>query len=433
MSPKRLLVFSILAALLLGCGLAPDEVAAPDWEGRWRAVLQSPGGELPFELRIRREAEGDLGAVAVTGGEILPFSSVEINGREIGLAFDWYDSSIQAELDPSGDSMAGQWRKRSAEGHSELAFVAERGMQRRFRKPSELGLPTGSAQALPSVSGIWDVVFEDDSSTESARGEFRQDGVEVMGTFLTPTGDYRYLEGTYEQGLLRLSTFDGAHAFLFQAEALADGTLRGDFWSRDSYHATWTASRGAGKVPDAWSLVGLQNAKGEFNFRFPDLDGRVVSLDDPLFAEKVVLVNIFGSWCPNCNDEAPLLASWARRYRDRGLEVIGLGYELTGDHDRDRRQLRRFRERHGIDYPLLLAGTSDKTEAAATLPDLTSVVAYPTTVFLDRSGKVRSIHSGFSGPGTGAHHEALVAEMESLIEELLDEPAPATKLGTGTK
>ncbi len=262
----------------------------------------------------------------------------------------------------------------------------------------------------------------DPSPYQVARGELVQTGANLTGTFLTPTGDYRFLEGTYRLGRLRLSTFDGAHAFLFDATAREDGTLAGDFWSRDTYHATWTARRAEeyeSILPDAWTAVGLTNDEGAFSFTFPDLEGDPLSLGDPRFAGKVVLVNIFGSWCPNCNDEAPLLAEWHRRYRDRGLEIVGLAYEFTGDPDRGRQLVRRFAERYSIEYPLLLAGVSDKAAAASTLPDLTAVIAYPTTIFIGRDGKVRKIHTGFTGPGTGSHYQQLVAELETVIEELL--------------
>ncbi|MEM6457448.1 MAG: TlpA disulfide reductase family protein, partial [Acidobacteriota bacterium] len=268
---------------------------------------------------------------------------------------------------------------------------------------------------------------EEAAEPEVARGEFAQeaDG-RVVGTFLTPTGDYRFLEGVYDAGVVRLSTFDGAHAFLFRAEVQADGTLSGNFWSRDVYHATWTArplAEGETVLPDAWAQVALTNDDGRFRFAFPDLDGNAVDQDDPRFDGKVVLVNIFGSWCPNCNDKAPLLTEWDRAYRDQGLEIVGLAYEFSGDPERDRTMVRRYRDRFGIDYPLLLAGVSDKAQAAESLPDLDRVLAYPTTVFIDRQGRVRTIHSGFAGPGTGPHHEALKAELRGLIETLLAEGA----------
>ena len=414
-----------------GSGGEASVTAAEALEGRWRGVLESPGGELPFGLEIAHGADGGWSAEILNGEERAEVSGVEVDGQEVRFAFDTYDAEIVATLSGGEDGgpaeLNGRWSKTVPGGMSELGFHARRGEGYRFQPG-----PDASGDTPVSVAGVWSVRFQDENGTEPARAELDQDGATVTGTFLTPTGDYRFLAGRYEGGHLRLSTFDGAHAFLFHARAGsgAPDTLEGDFWSRDTYHATWTAERtddpGEASLPDPWSQVQLTNDEGRFRFAFPDLDGETLAQDDPRFAGKVVLVNIFGTWCPNCNDEAPLLARWARDYRDRGLEVVGLAYEFSGDPERDRRQLRRFAERYGIDYPLLLAGTSDKTDAAATLPDLSAVLAYPTTVLIDRRGKVRSIYSGFSGPGTGEHYHRLVDEMEGRLESLLAEPSPET-------
>ena len=422
---KNTLASALLcAALTIGCGSHESDTHPPSDShasvaGTWRAVLQSPGGELPFTLEI----QDDLSASIRNGDEVTPLSGVQQEGGDILLEFSWYDSEITARLEDS-NRMSGIWRKTVPDGNSTLPFTAVRGRTDRFRSPTDVGIEPGAAD-LTDISGSWSTVFTDEDGNETARGEFAQDSNgRVIGTFLTATGDYRFLEGSYESGVLRLSTFDGAHAFLFQAMAREDGTLAGDFWSRDSYHATWTAELLTGEetiLPDAWEEVGLTNQEGRFSFTFPDLEGNPVSLTDERFQGKVVLVNIFGSWCPNCNDEAPFLAEWHQRYGPQGLEVVGLAYEFTGDPDRDRRVVKSFAERYGIDYPILLAGTSDKEDAAATLPDLTAVLAYPTTLFIGRDGKVEKIHSGFSGPGTGAHHERLITELEDTIESLLAE------------
>ena len=319
--------------------------------------------------------------------------------------------------------MTGAWTRTVPSGTSRLPFRATRGAQPRFL-PASAAKPDPSRTPLTDVSGIWKTEFVDAAGVSPARGEFHQDRgtSRVVGTFLTPTGDYRYLEGSYEGGVLRLSTFDGAHAFLFQALASSDGKLSGHYWSRDSYHATWSATRADDRgatLPDGWKDVGLTNNAGHLAFRFSDLDGNPVALSDPRFRGKVVVVNIFGSWCPNCNDEAPLLAALDRKYRAQGLEIIGLAYEFTGDAARDREMVRRFARRHQIRYTLLLAGLSDKAKASATLPDLTGVLAYPTSIFIGRDGKVKKIYSGFAGPGTGHHYDELRHEIESLIESLL--------------
>lgn len=429
---STLIVASLLLSSCGGTGSSSGDSVVPAAElvGDWRAVLASPGGDLPFTLQIGRDASGDLYATAVNGAEEAPFSSVTLEGDRVVLDIDWYDSTIEARLSGEARRLDGQWRKTVPEGVSSLAFSAVKDERRRFLPAVNTSEVSAAAPAVPSVDGSWAVVFTDDEGTQKALGELHQTGDRITGTFLTPTGDYRFLEGEYRYGLLRLSTFDGAHAFLFEARARADGTLAGDFWSRDNYHATWTARRleternAASVLPDPYDLVHLTDRGRRFDFRFPDLDGRPVSLSDERFRGKVVLVNIFGSWCPNCNDEAALLAEWYRRYHDRGLEVVGLAFEHAGDPERDARVVRRYARRHGIDYPLLLAGTSDKIGAAETLRHLDRVVAYPTTVFIGRDGEVRRIHSGFAGPGTGEHHERLVRELEALIESLLAEPVP---------
>ena len=416
---RHLLVATVFSSLLAasGCGAGPGS----SLEGTWRAVLTTPGGELPFLLEIDA-----LGAVIRNGPEVVPFSSVERDGSRVVLRMEGYDSAIHATWEGPGAPMTGEWIRTRPEGKQDrLPFTATAGETRRFLPAERPVVPNAPA----SVAGTWAVLFVDDDGQKPARGEFTQAGRIVTGTFLTPTGDYRFLAGDYEGGVLRLSCFDGAHAFLFRARAGGEATLNGDFWSRGTYHATWTARRidtdaEEDGLPDPFEIVGLTNDEGRLQFTFPDLDGAPVSLSDRRFAGEVVLVSLFGTWCPNCNDEAPILARWHRDYQEQGLQIIGLAYEFTGDVGRHRRMVRLYAERYGLEFPLLLAGISDKAAASATLPDLTAVLAYPTTVFVGRDGRVRNIHSGFEGPGTGEHHEQLVGRMEAIIRELLAERAP---------
>ncbi len=160
-----------------------------------------------------------------------------------------------------------------------------------------------------------------------------------------------------------------------------------------------------------------------FRFAFPDLDGRTVTEQDPRFKGKVVMVDVFGTWCPTCHDAAPELVRLYRKYHDQGLEIVGLAYEVSGDTAVDHRQVRRFREKFGITYPMLLAGINLTDAAAATLPQLQGFTAFPTTIFLGRDGKVRRIHAGFYGPATGAQHAKQVRAWEAEVRKLLAEKA----------
>ncbi len=422
----RWITFGLFLGAVLGCGAVSEverSTEAQDLVGEWRAVLASPGGDLPFGLLIE-DVDGALRAVIVNGPEEVPTSSVSLRGDQVSIEMSWYDSTLEGRVSEDRSQIAGTWRKTVPGGISELDWKAVRGPARRFGVLAESGLEGGQPEALADLTGRWRVVFADEDGSEEAVAEFGQVGEILTGTILTSTGDYRYLDGSYEAGLLRLSTFDGAHAFLFHARAQIDGGLVGDFWSRDSYHATWTATPielDEPVLPDPWQQVLPTDDQRRFRFSFENLNGELVSSDDPEFLGKVVLINLFGSWCPNCNDEAPLLAEWHRRWTDEGLEVVGLAFEFSGDPVRDRRVLGRYAKRYGISYPLLLAGVSDKAEASKAVPDLSAVLSYPTTVFIGRDGKVRWIHSGFSGPGTGHHHEELVEEMERRIGVLLAE------------
>jgi thiol-disulfide isomerase/thioredoxin len=210
---------------------------------------------------------------------------------------------------------------------------------------------------------------------------------------------------------------------LFHGRIRSDGSLEGGFWSRDTWHETWTARRDSGAaLPDAFGQTRWNYSAELGDLSYPDLDGVARSPADPLFAGKARIIYVFGSWCPNCQDATELLVELDRRYRRRGLSILGLAFEVTGDFDRDAKQVRRYARRHGVEYPLLVAGLSSKAKASESLPILDRLRSYPTTIFLHGDGRVRAIHSGFSGPATGKDHQELRTRFLELVEELLSEP-----------
>jgi thiol-disulfide isomerase/thioredoxin len=224
-----------------------------------------------------------------------------------------------------------------------------------------------------------------------------------------------------------VSRFDGIHVTLVTGELRPDGTLAGEIASGPSYRAAWTAVRkgdvaaAGSEIKDPYSLTTVRDPGEPFAFSLPDTQGKTVSLSDPRFRGKVVVVDIFGTWCPNCHDEAPFLVELHRKYGKDGLEVVGLAYEYTDDAERNARQIEIFRKKYGIEFPLLMAGTTNDGEIARTLPQLVNFGAYPTTVFVGRDGRVRKIHAGFSGPATGARFDEVKREMEELVKALLAE------------
>ncbi|MDX1389443.1 MAG: TlpA disulfide reductase family protein [Acidobacteriota bacterium] len=405
-SCRRIILFLVVLAAV-SCSPHDDDIV-----GRWRAWLDSPGGELPFGLEIIR-TEDRLEALIINGFERILVEDVVFDGGELVISFPHYDSEIRARLDYS---LFGEWSKRTGAGWSKLPFNAE------LDAPTVRFSPSVTLHGDPdAITGRWAVDFSEDDNPAVAIFESPSPGT-VHGTFLTTTGDYRYLAGDWDGERLRLSCFDGAHAFLFDATLGASGDLTGDFWSRDTWHETWTARLDPeAELPDGFELTRWTGEVSLDDLAFPDIDGNLRSLSDPDLHGKVTILEIFGTWCPNCNDASKTMVGLHRRYRGRGLAIVGLAFEVTGDHERDAAQVRLYAERHRVDYPLLLAGLSDKSQASTAFPAIDRVRAYPTFVFLDATGEVRAVYSGFSGPATGEAHRRLVKSFETLIDRLFSE------------
>ncbi len=380
--------------------------------GEWEATVQVPGGDISFRLEFVRDGEA-LTARVINGAERIRVSTVTERDNRFSFQMLAFNSRIDATLE--NGALAGKLTLIKRGGvKQEMPFNAVRAEGLRHRV-----LPVPG----PDMSGRWDVTFrEDDGTTSKAIGEFVQEGATVTGTFLTPTGDYRYLNGHISRGQFTLSCFDGAHAFLFKGQLGDDGVIEGDFWSGTKWHETWRAVRDENvTLPDPDSLTYLREGFDKFEFGFISIEGTHVYSSDERFQGKVVVVTLAGSWCPNCHDEAAFLSEFYKARHEQGLEAVGLMFEHYRDFTEAKLQIERFREKHDIQYPLLIGGYSDKKEAARALPMLNHVMSFPTMIVLDRKGNVRKIHTGFSGPGTGVHYEVFKREFSEFIDGLLAE------------
>ncbi len=415
----------------LSLAQAPGEEPDRAPIGLWRAWVETPGGSLPFRLEVARGEEGGaraLRAWMVNGPERLEIPVVSFAGGRLSLRIDYFDSTIEARVVDGGDRLEGSWSKRRGpEEVATLVFGARLGSFPLFEqiKPAR-GTPWAPRE---QVAGRWKVRFKDDA--DGAIGVFEiDDEGGALGTFLTPTGDYRYLAGVFDGVRLRLSCFDGSHAFLFDARVIPETpgaktgvTLDGDFWSGAHAHDTWTATRDdSASLPDAWRqttpvVSGAGAAIG--GLAFLDQNGALRRLDDPAFAGQARIIEVFGSWCPNCFDATHFLKELHQTYGPRGLAILGIAFEVTGDRKRDLAQVQTYIRRTGIEWPVLLGGRANKEEASRALPMIDRLRSYPTFLFVDRGGLVRAVYTGFSGPATGEEHQKLRAAFTRLIEEML--------------
>jgi len=402
-----------IAAFLISvfCSCNPKKSPESIKTGIWRAVIKIQGKDLPFNFQLAKTNSGDYQAYILNASERLRLDDVTVKGDSIDMPLHIFDANIKAKI--NGDSLSGMFVK-NYEKDYRLPFRAAYGQNFRFEKSNQT--------ETTDFTGKYQVRFYDSKDTTDAIGVFHQQGDSVTGTFLTPTGDYRYLQGNVSKGKLQLSTFDGNHAYLFTAVKEGDGSLNGEFYSGKTYRATWIAVWNDNPtIPDAESLTHLKEGYETIRFSFPGVNGKTVSLTDEKYQGKVVIVQLLGTWCPNCMDETRFLAPWYRQNRDRGVEVIGLAYERKDDFQYASERVKNMMEKLDIDYEVLIAGTNDKQKASKTLPMLNEIAAFPTTIFIGKDGKVKKIHTGFSGPGTGQYYEQFKEEFNTTVNELLSE------------
>ncbi|MFD1187438.1 peroxiredoxin family protein [Pontibacter rugosus] len=381
--------------------------------GTWRVALQhTEGVEIPF-LMEAEEKDGKTVLYLVNGEERILVDDIQQQDDSVKIGLHIFDADLIAKVD--GDKMSGRFVKNDTATPYAVPFTAERGNENRFA--------ANPAPATYDFNGKWDVVFADkEGSSYKAIGVFEQKDTYVTGTFLTETGDYRYLEGQVSGNELKLSTFDGNHAYLFTAKPEGDSTLTGDFYAGMNGYESWTAKRNPNaELASADTLTYLKPGYESLSFTFPNLQGEQVSLSDDKYKGKVVIVQLLGTWCPNCLDETQFLVPYYNKNKDRGMEIIGLGFERSPEFEKAAARLQKMKDRLDINYDLLVAGVSDKEAAAKALPALNHVMSFPTTIFIGRDGKVRKIHTGFSGPGTGKYYEEFVADFNKTMDQLLAE------------
>ncbi len=382
----------------------------------WRGVLiNKTANQLPFNFDV--ETVGGHQQIAIiNGAERFKVTDIKVKSDSVFIHMPLFNSEFKLKF--VGKGLKGQWIKHLGDKDAAMDFTAEPNTSWRFFK--------NPVKSSFNVTGRWATVFDAGTPHEEKLvGEFKQIGSKVTGTFLSISGDYRYLEGTVSGNKFYLSCFDGGHAYLFTAGISNEKTLsQGMYYAGLSGVDTWAAVKDPNaKLPDAYSLTALKPGYNKIAFTFRDINGHNVSLSDNRFKNKVVIVQILGSWCPNCMDETNFIVNnYYPKYHPKGVEIIGLAYERSADFAKSRKTLQQLKTHFNITYPLLITGyTPAKGDPQKSLPMLADFKGFPTTIIIDKKGVVRKIHTGFSGPGTGVYYTQFISEFDKLTDELLAE------------
>jgi len=394
--------------------------------GLWDGSIQSKAGEVNFGVDLQAKSDGTLQATLVNATDRQPFSSAAWNNGVLTLRMDYYDGVLTAHW-VSPQRMEGEYSRQSSKGVVHIPVVLVPHQEVAQGKPW-----TGL-----SMWGDWLFHWADGEGAEKTTlAKFDQEKiananehVAVSGVIEPVSGDSGLLHGSVfktadGQTRFHLSRFDGIHVMALDGEFLADGTLKGvegGIRATSSFTAECGKHVASAADPNVLSetLTKVKNPEEPFRFSGVDASGKTLDQDSPEFKGKPLIIDIFGTWCPNCHDEAPVLEKLYRKYRDQGLQIVGLAYEYIDDTPRDLQQIAIYRAKFGISFPLLLAGTTAEGQIAKTLPQLVGFGAFPTSIYVDRYGHVRAILAGFTGPSTGERFQQVQERMDQLAREIL--------------
>ena len=399
----------VLITSIWGCTDAQKETTI------YRALIVREDS-LPIAFNILEERNNDsIKWTILNAGERIMVEDIVKQGDSLLINLPFFEATLSLVKETTG--YEGIWYKRTSTGEQRVPIIIKKNEER---------LTLSETKANYNISGRWSVVFTKDTGKEyNAIAEFEQVGDSLKGTFLTATGDYRFLEGIVNGDSLVMSTFDGTHAFFFSGKVMQDGKIEsGVFASGPLYKETWEAVKDSlGSVDESKAQMQLKGVENKLHFRFPDLDSNMVSIQDERFKHKVVVIQIMGSWCPNCMDETSYLSQFYNENATKGVEVIGLAYEYVKDFTAARKNLLRFKNKFNVEYPMLITGvtSADSLRTEKTLPEMTEIKAFPSMILVGKDGTVRKTHAGYAGPATGIHHETFKIRFQQDIDALLEE------------
>jgi len=419
-STKQIFGLAAMVVSFTASGFAGDaqSVVSQSIAGRWDATLATKTGVVPFRLDISGNGATLKGTLFNGWDPFETTTGAKFENGTLILNIDHYLTKITATL--KDGQLDGKVVSQSRADAATYGFHATR-----YVAAVE---PTDA----PSVSGSWEIPLD----KPNAKGEktqrliVEQKGAEVSASILRVDGDTGALNGTYKDGKWILSHWDGSRPGVMVLSLAKDGTLEikqegGRAGSKlIAYRTEVARAKGFAEPEDYTTHTTMRDPNEVFVYKFPDVNGKILSNEDPQFKDKVVLAIVTGTWCPNCHDEAQYLVQLYAKYHAQGLEIVALDFEEPEQQD-DLARVHAFIKQYQVPYTYLIAGAP--AEMWEKVPQAVNLNTWPATLFVGRDGKVKHIHTGFASPASGVFNDELKREFTSTIEQLLKEKVEVTR------
>ena len=387
--------------------------------GSWTGYLKlNESTSLPFEFSITKDATSKTGYsyTVINGDERITLINDYVENDSLRIDFPAFATKMIFKIS-NKSTLNGYWINPNKSSNYRIPCVLLKGYSKRFNNPK---LFMSSTQSV-NINGRWETTFEPGKDgAYKAVGLFKQFGNGLQGTFLTETGDFRYLDGNVVGDSIYLSCFDGSHAFLFTGK-FYNNEITGKFYSGKHWQGDWSAVyNDSFEMRDPDSLTYLVK-NDPITFKFKNLDGDYYTFPNPSDSNKVIIIQIMGTWCPNCMDESRYFKTLYDKYHSQGLEIISVCYESGNDEKQQLERIKTLQQRLNVSFTYLLGGSANKGLASQHFNMLNQIISFPTAIFIGKDGSVKKVHTGFNGPGTGKYYEEYTVETDSLIRSLLAE------------
>ncbi|MFR0677458.1 TlpA disulfide reductase family protein [Dysgonomonas mossii] len=406
---KKYLIMMAAAFVLMSCNKASEHKLT---DGKWRGEFSISDQKFPFLFDVEGSATDSTTVYLINGAERVPLKGVVYSNDTVTIPILAYDAVLTGTI--ANGKFEGKFKKLFIDNDEGVPFTAEKSDAPRFEvadKATEI-----------SLAGKWDIQFiGQKGDTAHNVGIFSQDKSILTGSILTNAGDLRYLEGALTNNGFQFSAFAGLSPYLIKGKFEGNDSFTGEFYTTRGVTKLVGKRNAEAALADPYSLAYMKKGEDRLAFTFPNVEGQKVSLSDPRYKDKVVIVSILGSWCPNCLDEMEYLSPWYKENSKRGVEIIGLAFERKDDPEYVKTVLSRLVKRYNVDYEILFAGKLGDDATAKALPQVSKIMGYPTTIFIDKKGIVRKIHTGFNGPATGLFYEEFKQDFNKVVEDLLAE------------
>ncbi|MCF2444347.1 TlpA family protein disulfide reductase [Dyadobacter sp. CY345] len=414
---NNLLFILTVSVLFSGVSVKSQAQNKPVKEGIWRGVFKIGELDVPFNFEVKKKQGNELVVTAVNGDRRDDFNAKYITPDSLLVTLNTFEAGLFAKIENDG-SLTGVHKSLVPGAGRVIPFIAKAGQAYRFIEPGKEIKPTAD------ISGKWLIKIQGDKPTADRVAVFEQKGNKLNGIILSITGDSRELQGNVQGDEFVLSGYTGSGPSYVKGKIIDGKTIEGAIGAS----ATPTKFSGTkddnAALADAYALTFLKPGYDKLDFTFPDLNGNQVSLSDEKYKGKVVIIELLGTWCPNCIDQVQFMAPWYKENKHLGVEAIGLAFEAKDDLEFAKKTLTKLKNRYDIQYDLLFAGKADKEVVAQKLVALKEFLAFPTTIIVGRDGKVKEIHTGFSGKGTGQFYNDYVKKWNADLAKLIAEPLP---------